>query len=151
MRSRRLASSFTKSTKTPKYLFASPALRRALVPIEPDSISDLGNRGRQLKGRLLEETVIMYLDRIFEQSQRRWIIEYDSQAGAADFVVFPEDSVKDKIVMEVGRSKKDSRQVSKTIKRGGLYGLVITASVSQPRIDTSNRVVYVPLSYFLLA
>ena len=147
-----LGSHLGRSTKTPKYLFGAPALRQALVPLDSSKgISATNHQSGQLRGRLLEDTVVMYLERIFGKLSEKRIIEYDSRSGGADFVVTPPATNRDQIVVEVGYGKKTSVQAKQTLQNvNGLYGLVITSSVTRPEIDTNNNSVYVPLSYFLL-
>ena len=147
-----LGSSLARSTKTPKYLFGTPALRQALVPLNPSrKTSGTSHQSGQLRGRLLEDTIIMYLERIFGKLSERRSIEYDSRAGGADFVITPEATNRNQIVVEVGYGKKTALQAQQTLKNiGGLYGLVITSSITKPEIDTKSNSVYVPLSYFLL-
>ena len=141
-----------RSTKTPKYLFGAPALRQALVPLDSSKeISATNHQSGQLRGRLLEDTIVMYLERIFGKLSEKRSIEYDSRAGGADFVITPQDTNRDQIVVEVGYGKKTSIQAKQTLQSiNGLYGLVITSSVTKPEIDTNNNSVYIPLSYFLL-
>lgn len=147
-----LGSYLSRSTKTPKYLFGAPALRQALVPLNSSKgISANNHQSGQLRGRLLEDTVVMYLERIFGKLSEKRIIEYDSRSGGADFVVTPPATNRDQVVIEVGYGKKTSTQAKQTLKSiNGLYGLVVTSSVTKPEIDTNNNSVYVPLSYFLL-
>ena len=147
-----LGSYLARSTKTPKYLFGAPALRQALVPLDSSKeISAANHQSGQLRGRLLEDTIVMYLERIFGKLSARRSIEYDSRAGGADFVITPQDTNRDHIVIEVGYGKKTSIQAKQTLQSiNGLYGLVITSSVTRPEIDTNNNSVYMPLSYFLL-
>ena len=141
-----------RSTKTPKYLFGAPALRQALAPLDSSKeISATNHQSGQLRGRLLEDTIIMYLERIFGKLSEKRSIEYDSRSGGADFVITPQATNRNQIVIEVGYGKKTATQVKQTLQNmGGLYGLVITSSVTEPGIDTNNNSVYVPLSYFLL-
>ena len=137
-----------KSTKTSKYLFSTPALRRALT-LSPAGSGIDHNEGRRLRGSLLEDTVLMQLGRIFSRPSERRFIEYDSRAGAADFVITADGWGKNRIVVEVGYGKADARQVRQTLKAGGCYGLVISAT-DKFALDISNKVIYVPLKYFLL-
>lgn len=147
-----LGSYLGRNTKTPKYLFGAPALRQALVPLDSSKgMSATNYQSGRLRGRLLEDTVIMYLERIFGKLSEKRIIEYDSRSGGADFVVTPLAANRDQIVIEVGYGKQTSAQAKQTLRSiNGLYGLVVTSSVTRPEIDTDNNSVYVPLSYFLL-
>ena len=138
-----------RSTKTSKYLFTAPALRRALT-LSPSSTSSLaGGYDRKLRGRLLEDAIYMQLERSFSQPSNRRLIEYDSRSGAADFVITTDGLKGDGIAIEVGYSKTEARQVRQTLKAGGRYGLIITAA-NKFALDLNNKAVYVPLRYFLL-
>ena len=128
----------TKTTKTAKYLFATPALRQALIYQNPE----------KLKGVLLEDTVAMYLRTIFSHIPYP-VIEYDSSKGGADFVFRPNLGDRN-IVVEVGYNKQNSRQITKTLHKKDLYGLMITTNTDL-RLDDKNQTVFVPLEYFLLS
>ena len=134
---------------SPKYLFASPALRQALVPLSSSYIDGNDDYSRNLRGRLLEDTVAMSFTRLFTRSPIRRFIEYDARAGGADFIVYPEGLAAKPVIVEAGYGKKTARQIQQTMKRGGQYGLVVTSNTSL-RVDTKQRTTYVPLDYFLL-
>lgn len=142
-------SSYGKVTKPYKYLFTSPAMRLALVnsggaiKVEDDSRS-------KLRGQLLEDIVGMYLKRIFIDAQKKALVEYDTAKGGADFIVSASGEKKDSMAIEVGVKKTTNRQAVQTLEElKGRYGMVIT---DRPlSIDTANKVLYVPLEYFLLA
>ena len=54
----RLGTQLARITKTPKYLFGAPDLRRALVPISSSAAAALADRqAGQLRGSLLADTV----------------------------------------------------------------------------------------------
>ena len=140
-----------KNNLTPKYLFASPALRQALVPLSSSRLEDGEGYSRGLRGRLLEDTVLMSLTRLLGRRPGRSFIEYDARYGGADFIVYPDQLATKPVIMEVGWSKKTAKQIKQTIKRGGRYGLVVTTG-SGLRAETGpSQAVYVPLEYFLLA
>ena len=132
-------------------MFNSPAIRQALcsVIIKPDNLDD--RQVYLLRGRLLEDVVLMYLKRILKNDPLGVNIEYDAAAGGADFVIMPIDGTKQQaVVIEVGNSKTTSKQVEKTLDKVGKYGLVITNHTDQPSLSPSKTVVYVPLKLFLL-
>ena len=122
------------------------------MPVNPSKeISATNHQSGQLRGRLLEDTIIMYLERIFGKLSEKRSIEYDSRSSGADFVITPEAANRKQIVIEVGYGKKTGIQAKQTLQDiSGLYGLVVTSSITEPRIDTKNNSAYVPLSYFLL-
>ncbi len=145
-----LGASLAKNSKTPKYLFSAPALRQSLVPLNPSSLVDQDNYSTRLRGSLLEDTVMMYLERLFGQTTDKRSIEYDSRKNGADFVITPTGLMRDAVVIEVGYQKKSAKQIHNTLKKGGRYGLVITTDTDL-KLDKSNKAVYIPLEYFLLA
>ena len=107
-----LGSDLARSTKTPKYLFGAPALRQALVSVDPSKeVSAIDRQSGQLRGRLLEDTIVMYLERIFGKLSEKRSIEYDSRAGDADFALTPESTSRNKVVIEVGYGKKANLNV----------------------------------------
>ena len=134
-------SNIGKSTKVKKYLFASPALRQALLYLDPQE-----DKQRLLRGQLLEDTIAMYLGNYLKDIPYS-TLEYDSRPGGADFVFRPTLN-KSSIVIEVGYTKNNSRQVQQTIRPDDLYGLVISLN-NELKIDKSG-IVFVPLEYFLL-
>ena len=141
-----LKSVLAKTTKTAKYLFASPALRQSLLENDP---AMSGDQDQKIKGRLLEDLVAMYLKRINHQDINSWILERDIKTGGADFVFYRQGNLKQAIVVEVGYNKTSAKQAHQTLKSYGLYGLVITTN-SNLRLDEHHQVVYLPLEYFLL-
>ena len=144
-------SSLAKSSKTPKYLFAAPAIRRALVPLRHHRSPQPGNEdASQLRGRLLEDATAMHLTHIFDQLKEAWVMEYDSRKGGADFILSPDGGKKNSLVLEVGYRKNNSEQVRRTLKDGGRGGIVVSSGI-EPRIDSDGNVAYIPLEYFLLA
>ena len=136
-----------KNNKTAKYLFGAPALRQAIVTLQPLPQT---SQAAQLRGQLLEDTIAMYLKRIFDYATTDRAIEYDTEAGGADFVISPRLETKRRIVLEIGYSKTTVRQVEQTMEEDDLYGLVIT-DTSRPQLVADGNTVYVPLRYFLLS
>ncbi len=99
------------------------------------------------KGKILEDTVGLYLNRIFS-GKPDTSVTYDSAAGGADFIV---RQSKDMIVLEVGYGDKSFRQVVTTMAKVGVnarYGIVV--SQSPLALDEAKNAVSIPLSYFLL-
>ena len=144
-----LGTSLGKIAKPYKYLFNSPALRLALSPMYLNSSEEMdpGDVSR-LRGRLLEDTVAMYLKRLFVNQPIAGVLEYDAAAGGADFVIMPRGLKSESIVLEVGYNKTNSDQVAKTLKRfKNKRGLVVT---NRPlSLNKPAGVVFVPLSTFL--
>jgi hypothetical protein len=99
------------------------------------------------KGKLLEDTIGLYLNRIFS-GKPDTSITYDSMAGGADFIV---RQSKEMFVIEVGYGEKTFNQIERTIKKTGInarYGILI--SQSPLAVDENKNIVSIPLSYFLL-
>ena len=136
-----------KNNKTAKYLFGAPALRQVQVTLKPMPQT---SQASQLRGQLLEDAIAMYLKRIFDYATEGRVIEYDTEAGGADFVLSPQLETKRRIVVEVGYSKQTARQVEQTLQEDDLYGLVIT-NTSRPHLLAESNTVYVPLRYFMLS
>ena len=141
-------SSSGKIAKSYKYLFTSPAIRRALNNPSYDKIT--APQFNQLKGLLLEDTIGFYLAQVFTRQPLGGLIEYDASKEGADFIIKPQGMKQESIAVEVGWRKRTSQQVQNTLSRtqSSRYGLVITDC--ELNLDSSDRVVFVPLSTFLL-
>jgi len=135
--------SHNKQVRQPsKYLFTSPAFRSMYFNF-------IGNTRthNNYKGKLLEDTIGLYLNRIFS-GKPDTSITYDSMAGGADFIV---RQSKEMFVIEVGYGEKTFNQIERTIKKTGInarYGILI--SQSPLAVDENKNIVSIPLSYFLL-
>ena len=152
-----LRASFGRTTKSSKYLFTAPAIRSALLPMAPAGTNSRNKsaqsaKWQMLRGRLLEDTIGMYLKRLFVDQPLPRALEYDARAGGADFVISRIDQRLELIAIEVGWNKRNHHQITQTRKRLKFspYGLVITGNLDKPRLDEKNGVVYLPLSTFLL-
>lgn len=140
-----------RNTKKSKYLFAAPALRQALLPASPSRLDSGGYDGR-LRGSLLEDTVSMYLRRLFDfrLGSSVGVVEYDSQKGGADFIISADSRQgPESVVLEVGYQKSQANQVANSLKNGGRYGLLVTDGTDL-KFDEKNNAVHVPLELFLL-
>lgn len=139
-------SAYKKVSRATKYLFTSPAMRAAMCT----SGGVLGEeRASLLRGRLLEDAVGMYLKRLFSPSETPAILEYDHDAGGADFIVSQTGQKEDTVTIEVGAKKRSANQVATTLSRtGGKYGLVISSAGLS--IDTTKNAVFIPFDIFLL-
>ena len=140
-------SAYKQVRRPAKYVFTSPAMRAALSNsggvLDPTAKSEL-------RGRLLEDIVGMYLKRIFLTNASPAAVEYDYTIGGADFVVSTTGLREDSIPLEVGSGRKTARQALKTLEAlNGKYGVVV--SDVPLHVEETNRVVFVPFTYFLLA
>ncbi len=125
-----------------KYLFTSPAFRAMYFNF-------IGNTRLQddYKGKLFEDTVGLYLNRLFSGKPNS-SITYDGAVGGADFIV---RDGKNFFVIEVGTGEKSFKQVETTMRKKGVnakYGILI--SRSPLAVDEAKNIVSVPISYFLL-
>ena len=150
-----LGGSRGRATKPAKYLFATPALRLALSPLSLRSASQSSPDQAvhsQLRGRLLEDTVAMYLQRLFIGQPLGGVLEYDAKGGGADFIMTTVGAKLISRIIEVGWHKNSHQQITQTRRRlkSSGYGLVITDSVFESRLEVDDEVVYIPLSTFLL-
>jgi len=123
--------------KTVKTFFMSPSLRRALYArIYGDKID------KNLRAKLYEDTLAMYLKRILSQG----IVSFGfGKKKNPDFVI---ETMNQPVLMEVGINKKTSNQ----IKTYGnyRYGIIINATMQNLEFDDNNRIIYMPLKWFLM-
>ena len=144
-------SGFGRVNRPYKYLFTAPALRSALSPLTNLTDSSLTDSSG-LRGRLLEDTVGLYLYHL-AASRSAWSkLEYDAKSGGADFIQSHPTDQKQILTIEVGWNKTSHRQVSQTLKRlkRGNYGLVVAGNRNQSKLSQDRQAVYVPLQTFLL-
>ncbi|OGI08634.1 MAG: hypothetical protein A3I68_01020 [Candidatus Melainabacteria bacterium RIFCSPLOWO2_02_FULL_35_15] len=134
-------SNVSKVKKPSKYLFMSPSIREQLLSIS-------GNQAtmQMRQGKLLEDASGLSLYREFVVPHKG-SLTYDNSEKSADFILEIEN--KRKIAIEIGMGKKDGSQVKRTTKeRKCNYGLVFSSS--ELYLDKANKMVKVPLDYFLL-
>jgi len=136
-------SHITQTTRQPsKYLFTSPAFRSMYFNF-------IGNtRTREnYKGKLLEDTIGLYLNRLFN-GKPDTSVTYDSTMGGADFIV---RSGKEMLVLEVGYGEKSFKQVITTMAKDSVhasYGIVVSERPLE--VNEDKNTISIPLSYFLL-
>lgn len=133
------ASNTSQIRKVSKYLFSAPVLRSMYFHL-------FGSVQSNFKGKLYEDTIVMYLNRLFFR-KINFSINYDGSSKGADFIVnLPSN---EKIILEVGSGKKDFSQVKHSQKKvKAKYSLNI--SNSELKISKDKTAVNVPLEYFLL-
>lgn len=123
--------------KPSKYHFMSSAIRHTLLRVASSGAFEIN------KGRYLEDAVILTLYREFSRKLALPTF-YDSAKGGADFILKLPNK---KIAIEVGYGDKGIAQAQTTLEKiKGDYGLVI----SNTDLSLENKVVKVPLNYFLL-
>lgn len=124
-----------------KYTFTTPAIRAMYFTLTGST-----RASQQVMGHLLEDTVVMYLRRVFGERSLTSAINYSNIQGAADFVV---QHGQKQYVIEVGLGKKTSRQVMAT---KGVHddriGIVI--SNNELSLDIENNIVTIPIRQFVL-
>ena len=130
-----------RTRKSSKYTFFSSSTRSALFNTLGTSLSE-----KIYTGKLLEDVVAMYLYRVFV-CDNVWHLSYDSKKGGADFILTRAGR---NIVFEVGLGSKDSKQVSKTLKktRKDSFGVIISSD--KLSINKEKTIVTIPLEMFLL-
>ncbi|HHH12391.1 MAG TPA: ATP-binding protein, partial [Candidatus Moranbacteria bacterium] len=123
--------------KSAKYLFVGPAVRSGLLS---------GVFAADIKGKLPEDcAALIFTTDLYEKAN----VFYDYGKGGADFILrFSDNS---EVVLEIGLGKGEITQVEKTLKKTAgraRYGLVIGA---QELELVGEKIVKIPLEYFLLA
>jgi predicted AAA+ superfamily ATPase len=125
--------------KPSKYLFFAPSIRAALIHLTDSRAIDT-----QHKGKLLEDSVGMYLYRHFSGIIGA-SIGYDDAQGGADFIV---DAGGKRIVIETGWNKRDASQAIQSMQEAkAQYGVLVTSSSV---LEQKNNVVTVPFEFFYL-
>ncbi len=126
-----------KTGKTVKTFFMSPSLRRALYSrIYGEKLT------ADLRAKLYEDTVAMYLKRILSQG----IVSFGfGKKKNPDFVI---ETMDKPVIMEIGTGKKTSTQ----IKTYGnyRYGFLINTTIEKPEFDDTNHIIFIPLKWILL-
>ncbi len=128
----------SKINKTKKYFFMSPSVRKAILT--PLKLKDTDNN---LYAKMLEDTIVLYLKRIF----RDWNnLSFSSAKGQKnpDLII---ETLPNPILLEIGINKNTTKQISKS-KIKYKYGIVINSKKDE--IELHNDIVIIPLKYFLL-
>ena len=126
----------SKINKTKKYFFMSPSIRKTIL-------APLSNADKDIYAKMLEDTVVLYLKRIFRD---RNIISFSSAKGQRnpDLII---ETLPNPILIEIGINKNTTKQISKSrIKYK--YGIIINSKIE--KIELRNDIVIIPLKYFLL-
>ena len=136
---------YSQVKKPSKYLFTSSAYRAMYYNLV-GSIEQF----EKYKGKLLEDIIGMYLNRLFADNLGSISLTYDNAQSGADFILEIK-AQKRKIVLEASTGKKGQKgieQVVSTLKKvEGAYGLII--SQNHLAIDSVNNCVFIPIEYFL--
>ncbi len=132
----------TQVRQASKFLFSTPVFRAMYFHLRGSVLSP-----EEARGKLLEDIVGMYLNRILYQ-QKEVHLNYDAERGGADFVVgFGNRD----IVMEVSTDKKTIKQVVRTMNKiKSTYGIIISEKQEILDINEEYGIVKIPFKYFLL-
>lgn len=124
-----------------KYMFTTPAIRAMYFTLTGST-----RASQQVLGHLLEDTVVMYLRRIFGERSLTNAINHNHTAGSADFLVTR--GLK-QYVVETGLGHKDGRQILTTPHtRSNRIGIIV--SNDELSLDEQNNIVTVPIRLFVL-
>jgi len=125
-----------------KFLFSAPAFRAMYFHLRGSVLSP-----EEARGKLLEDIVGMYLNRILYK-KREAHLNYDAEKGGADFIV---GIGSNDIVIEVGVNKKTIKQVINTMKKTqSVFGIIISEKQDILEIDKNYNIVKIPFKYFVL-
>ncbi len=128
----------SKINKAQKYYFMSPSIRKVILsPLFGNTTSD------DLFAKLLEDTVVMYLKRIFKLES---IISFSSSTKQRNPDLIIETREKP-ILMEIGINKTTTKQITAS-KIDYRYGIIINSKINN--FEIRNDTVILPLSWFLL-
>ena len=131
-----------RSSKNWKYYFATSSLKYALS-------SQIGNPEKntpEFEGVLLENLVASTLSNTYLNREEFFTLYYDAhKKGNVDFIV--DNEVKNPIPIEVGRGKKDRKQIKNAIDSYNAdYGIVISNNTNN--IEKKNDIIYIPYRTF---
>lgn len=124
-----------------KYLFTTPAIRAMYFSLTGSSRST-----QQVIGHLLEDTIGLYLRKLFGERSLTTSINYSPKEGTADFVVKHRQTT---YVIEVGYGKKTSRQIEATEKvPADRIGILL--SNNELALNEEKNIVTIPIREFIL-
>ncbi len=127
----------SKINKVKKYFFMSPSIRKALLSPLMHTEND------SLFAKMLEDTVVLYLKRIFRDWSHLSFFSVKGQKNP-DLII---ETYPKPILLEIGINKNTTNQISKSrIKYK--YGIIINSKIE--RIELHNDIVIMPLKYFLI-
>ena len=136
-----LGSIAAQARKTPKFKFAAPSFRVALL-------SSVGawNDSSEGYGALIEDAVALMLNKSVDAGHLH-AIAFDPEENGADYVVTCKNG--EMIAIEVGYGKKQSDQVARTMKRcDARYGLVV--SKERFRMIEEQKIIFIPREFFII-
>lgn len=127
----------SKINKMKKYFFMSPSIRKAIL-------SPLSNADTEIFAKMLEDTVVLYLKRIFRD---RNIISFSSAKGQKNPDILIE-TLPEPIIMEIGIGKRTVKQITKS-RINYKYGIIINSKAEEITMNEQDKTLILPLKYFL--
>ncbi len=127
----------TKLNKFHKYFFMSPSIRKVLL--NPFISTKHENT---IFAKLLEDTVVLYLKRIFRDTD---IFSFASVKGQKnpDIII---ETINNPILIEIGINKNTGKQIYKSNIK---YKYAIIINAKSENIELRENIVIIPLKYFL--
>ena len=128
--------------KTKKYYFATSSIRNALSINSGNTIKDI----KQYEGILLENHVASLLFNFTQRGNNYFTLYYDANKKRnVDFIL--QQDFKNPVPIEVGRGKKDKKQIAHTINNYGAdYGIIISDTTIN--IEKDDNIIYIPPKTF---
>ncbi|MBR1611326.1 MAG: ATP-binding protein [Methanobrevibacter sp.] len=128
--------------KTKKYYFATSSIRNALSIKSGNTIKDI----KQYEGILLENLVASILFNLTQRENNYFTLYYDANKKKnVDFIL--QQDFKNPVPIEVGRGKKDKKQITHAInKYGADYGIIVSNTTSN--IEKHDNIIYIPPKTF---
>lgn len=135
-------STSNRSSNNWKYYFATSSLKYALS-------SQIGNPEKntpEFEGMLMENLVASTLHNTYLNREDFFTLYYDNpKGGNVDFIV--DNEIKSPIPIEVGRGKKDKKQIKSAIESyNAEYGIIVSNNTD--KIEKINDIIYVPVRTF---
>lgn len=124
-----------------KYLFTTPAIRAMYFTLTGST-----RASQQVMGHLLEDTVGLYLRKLFGEKSLTTSINYSPRQGTADFVVKNRQTT---YVIEVGYGKKSWRQIEATDKAPDNRIGILLAN-DELALNEEKNIVTIPIREFIL-
>ena len=128
--------------KTKKYYFATSSIRNALSINSGNTIKDI----KQYEGILLENHVASLLFNFTQRGNNYFTLYYDANKKRnVDFIL--QQDFKNPVPIEVGRGKKDKKQIAHAINNYGAdYGIIISDTTIN--IEKDDNIIYIPPKTF---
>ncbi len=127
-----------KISKMKKYFFMSPSVRKTIL-------LPLLNAEKDIYAKMMEDTVVLYLKRIFRD---RNIISFSSvkKQKNPDLII---ETLPNPMIIEIGTGKQSTKQISNS-KVKYKYGIMINLKAEKIVAIENSKTIILPLKYFLL-